>query len=170
MRDKTQLTYFAQPYVYGSEIKLVEDVGGPPMFKTSISGNSEINRMDNIRTSSANIMNSINNIAEQEPIDNSVLSNNFSLFTFSNDNNYIINEDIPEEESSQEEDELKIMKRPPITEPIIYYNELEPKKQVLDFSSLAEISNILNTNMSSSPIIINPNEFVWDDISRKFIQ
>ena len=61
------------------------------------------------------------------------------------------------------------MKRPPITNPIVLYNEPEPLKQVLDMGSLAELSNLLGRT-NTTPIVTNPKEFIWDDISRRFIQ
>lgn len=171
MRDKPELTYFCQPFTYGSEIKLVEDLGGPAMFKTSLSANNQINKLDNIRTSSANIMNSINAMAEQEPIDTSVLNNSVSMFSFSNDNSYIIDEPIYEE--APEEPELQITKKPPITSPIMLYDltdmpldKLGKEHQVLNIESIKNLAaSIQSKPFTPSPITENPNEFVWDEIS-----
>ena len=59
-RDKESRTYIVQPFVYGSGIKLVEDVGGVPQFKESLHKNMEINnRMATLRTSPANIISNI---------------------------------------------------------------------------------------------------------------
>ena len=65
MRDKTSMGYFAQPFAFGSGIRLVEDIDGPPMFTTAIRGNSDMGngRINNVRTSSVNVMSNISNIA-----------------------------------------------------------------------------------------------------------
>ena len=77
MRDKTNVFYFAQPFAYGTEIKLIEDINGPAMYKTSVHGNSNVPKIDNVRTSSANAMRSINNITSNNasPIDMSFMDN-----------------------------------------------------------------------------------------------
>ena len=77
MRDKTSFTYFAQPFAYGGEIKLIEDVNGPPMYKEKLRSRGDAPSITNVRTSSANAMNSINNIAQLNgPIDASFLDTN----------------------------------------------------------------------------------------------
>jgi hypothetical protein len=69
-RDKTTLYYFAQPFAYGGEIRLIEDVNGPPMYKEQLHSRGNAPSISNVRTSSANAMNSINNIAQLNgPID-----------------------------------------------------------------------------------------------------
>lgn len=167
MRDKPDIDYFCQPFTYGNEIKLVEDIEGPPMFKTKLSSNGEVNKLDNIRTSSANIMNSINSIVEETPIDTSILNYN-SKFSFDNSNSFIIDEPIYQEESS-EEDELKLIKKPPITNPITIYDAEPPKKieQKLTFDSLKDLkSSLIRTSEAESPLIYDDSEFVWDEISK----
>lgn len=42
MRDKTERTYIAQPFVPGSTIRLLEDYGGIPQFKENIHGNPDM--------------------------------------------------------------------------------------------------------------------------------
>lgn len=77
MRDKTKFTYFAQPFAYGGEIRLIEDVNGPPMYKEKLRVRGEAPSIANVRTSSANAMNSINTIAQLNgPIDASFLDTN----------------------------------------------------------------------------------------------
>ena len=74
MRDKTNLFYFAQPYAYGGEIKLIEDVNGPPMYKEKLHTRGDAPDIANVRTSSANAMNTINNIVQMNgPVDASFL-------------------------------------------------------------------------------------------------
>ena len=55
MRDKTNVHYFAQPYCYGSSIKLKEDLNGAPLYKTSIRGENDMG-VQGVRTSSANAL------------------------------------------------------------------------------------------------------------------
>lgn len=74
VRDKTNLFYFAQPFCYGGEIRLIEDVNGPPMYKEQLHTRGNAPSISNVRTSSANAMNSINTIAQLNgPIDTSFL-------------------------------------------------------------------------------------------------
>ena len=74
MRDKTNLFYFAQPYAYGGEIKLIEDVNGPPMYKEKLHTRGDAPDIANVRTSSANAMNTINTIVQMNgPVDASFL-------------------------------------------------------------------------------------------------
>lgn len=56
MRDKTNRTYIAQPFVRGSTIRLMEDVGGIPQFKESIHTAPEIKRNGIIKVSGASTM------------------------------------------------------------------------------------------------------------------
>lgn len=67
MRDKTSLTYFAQPFAFGSGIRLIEDINGPAMYNVSIHGNSDLGdgRITNVRTSSTNVMSNISNITSR---------------------------------------------------------------------------------------------------------
>lgn len=62
MRDKPMRTYIAQPFVYGSTIKLVEDVGTIPAFKESLHMLPQIQRNASIRTNSASTVMNINSI------------------------------------------------------------------------------------------------------------
>ena len=63
MRDKTNLFYFAQPFAYNSTIRLIQDINGPAMYKEHLHGApTSTPKVANIRTSSSNIMGSINNI------------------------------------------------------------------------------------------------------------
>ena len=82
MRDKTERTYIAQPFLYGSGIRMVEDVGGVPMFKEFLHMNADINRMPSVRTSSSNVMNNINNIMgnSKNNINNAFSKNNAYSF------------------------------------------------------------------------------------------
>ena len=83
MRDKTERTYIAQPFLYGSGIRMVEDVGGVPMFREHLHMNDDMNsRMPSIRTSSANVMNNINNImsSTNNNKNNSFAQNSFYSF------------------------------------------------------------------------------------------
>ena len=111
MRDKTERTYIAQPFMYGSGIRMVEDVGGVPQFRERLH-TKDLNRSNNyIRTSSSNIMSNISNI----------LPNNTQQNAFDNNpnNNYSFNVyDEPEEE--QEE----TLVAPNIIQPFYFVNDI----------------------------------------------
>lgn len=117
MRDKTERTYIAQPFVYGSGIRMVEDVGGIPMFKEHLHMNRDIQRVSSIRTSSANVMSNINNV-----MSSSIPNNNMS--TFSNNNDiYSLNEF---------EDNDEEMFRPKIIQPLRFIDSNKPKQSDID--------------------------------------
>lgn len=79
MRDKTSRTYIAQPFVYGSTIKLVEDVGGIPMFKESLHMAPGLQRNASIRTRSVNNVMNIDSIINDSDYDDNAFSNATSL-------------------------------------------------------------------------------------------
>ena len=57
MRDKTERTYIAQPFLYGSTIRMVEDVGGVPAFRERVHSREMFNRPTNsVRVTSSSIM------------------------------------------------------------------------------------------------------------------
>ena len=56
MRDKPLRTYIAQPFVPGSTIRLLEDVGGIPQFKETIHGADEIKKSPIIKVSAASAL------------------------------------------------------------------------------------------------------------------
>ena len=81
MRDKTNRTYIAQPFVPGSTIRLMSDVGGIPQFKESIHGIADIGKQSNtiIKTSGASSMfNNINNVIDinEQDINDNAFANN----------------------------------------------------------------------------------------------
>jgi hypothetical protein len=53
-RDKVQRTYIAQPFINNESPRLVEDVGGIPAFKEYLHMNSDINRINSVKTSTLN--------------------------------------------------------------------------------------------------------------------
>lgn len=75
MRDKTSRTYIAQPFVYGSTIKLVEDVGSIPMFKETLHMAPGLQRNASIRTTSANTVMNIDSIINDSDFDDNAFSN-----------------------------------------------------------------------------------------------
>lgn len=116
MRDKTERTYIAQPFIYGGGVRLIEDVGGVPMFKEHLHMNNDIQRISSIRTSSANVMTNINNVMSSNIPQNSAFSNNdvYSLSQF-------------------EEDDTVELYRPKIIKPLIFHNpENKPTQNSLD--------------------------------------
>lgn len=116
MRDKTERTYIAQPFMYGSGIRMVEDVGGIPMFKEHLHMNKEIQRNSSIRTTSANVMNNINNVMSSNIPQSSTFANDaYSLDQF-----------------EDEEDSIELYK-PKIIKPLIFHStENKPKQSDLD--------------------------------------
>ena len=101
MRDKmaNPRTYFAQPFVPGSTIRLIEDFNGPPMFKESVHALPELNNKTIIKMSGSSSM--------IQDLD-SILTSDEETNTFSNNESYIFEE---------EED------KPPAVKPIIFFDE-----------------------------------------------
>lgn len=150
MRSNPELFYFAQPFVYGNKTKLVEDEGEgvPAQYKTSIHGNPEIQKTDNLITSSANIMGKINES----------LSNPGELATsFLNMDRYSNFEDFDGgfEDPAKEEEEVDFLK-PPIVNPIIYYEP--PEKQTLNLDSLNNLKDIISKKKEKINPIFYYNE------------
>lgn len=87
MRDKVERDYICQPFIYGSTIRLVEDVGSIPMFKESLHVAPGLSRNASIRTSSANAVVNIDNIFTDTQ------SNSFSNASY----NFNFNEDEDED-------------------------------------------------------------------------
>jgi len=111
MRDKTERTFFCQPFLYGSGIRMVEDVGGVPQFRERLH-TRELNRSNNfIKTSSSNIISNISNI----------LPNNSQQNAFSNNpnNNYAFNAYDEEPEEPEE-----TIKGPNIIQPFYFVNDI----------------------------------------------
>ena len=137
-RVKTDLTYIAQPFVYGSSIRLLEDIDTPPMYKTFLHMNKMINgRKPSIRTTSSNVMANINDV-----ISSSSSKNN----TFSKDqmpNPYI---DEPIDMSDSVDRDLESMNdipkvtKPAVTQPIYFF---ESPKNKIDLNDLEDIKEKL---------------------------
>lgn len=82
MRDKTNRTYIAQPFVPGSGIRLVEDVGGIPQFKESIHTAPDIKHNSIIKLSgSSSMMNNIDNVIDinEEDFKDNAFNKNFNI-------------------------------------------------------------------------------------------
>ena len=100
MRDKPERTYIAQPFVPGSTIRLLEDVGGIPQFKESVHQAPELRHVGNVKVSSSSNFNNrnmdiIKDFEEEEDEFNSFKEKD--VFT-------IENESTPEERSEIIED------------------------------------------------------------------
>ena len=126
MRDKSQLSYFAQPFAFGNSIRLVEDVNGPAMYKTSVNANANIMPQANVRTSSVNSMGPISMIAKDN------LSNDTSFLDNDRYNN--INYDDEEDKLKIEEVEIKHVKviSPFSKMPTITYEQWYEQKKMMD--------------------------------------
>ena len=131
MRDKPNLFYFAQPFAFGSGIRLVEDVNGPAMYETSLHGNHDLGnaRIDNVRTSSSNVM---GNIGMMSSGDNSFVEDNrYMGMPLERDYN-------PFEDLIEEEKEIEIIK-PPVKVPFTFIQK--PDEKVLDLEALKKELN-----------------------------
>ena len=135
-RIKTNFMYFAQPFMYGSGIRLVEDINGPAMYKTSIHGNSNISRMDGVRVSSANVMNNIGQAMKDESSDNTF---NKSKGTY-----------LPLDDTYKPEPKKDDLIIPKIIDPL--YPVEVPKDNKLDLSGLEELKNTLNSRKQTEAI------------------
>ena len=128
MRDKTERTYIAQPFMYGSGIRMVEDVGGVPQFRERLH-TKELNRSNNyIRTSSSNIMSNISNI----------LPNNTQQNAFNNNNN---NYSFNVYNDSEEEEQQDTLVAPNIIQPFYFVKDI-PNANMS--SSLDDLKTKLN--------------------------
>ena len=129
MRDKNidKRTYIAQPFMYGSGIRMVEDVGGIPMFKERLH-TRELNKSNNfIRTSSSNIMSNISNLLPPSTQQN----------TFANINN---NYEFNSYEDNSDEDEAPLV-TPNIIKPFYFIKDI-PNYNIS--SDLNDLKNKLN--------------------------
>ena len=122
MRDKTEREYIAQPFEMNSTIRMVEDVNAlAPAFKEHLHMNQGINRNGNIRTSSSNVMNNINNIVAQNKNLNSTFGNS-NIYSFS-------------EEDDEIQDNIEIV-RPTIVKPIRFVEIPQNKPSINDIKDL----------------------------------
>ena len=112
MRDKPELMYFAQPFAFGSGIRLVEDFNGPAMYETHLRGNSDMGdaRINNVRTSSSNVMGSLSMFSSNQ--DNSFMEQ-------SRYNGMPIEKEFNPFEEAEKEQEIEIQK-PPIKVPFTF--------------------------------------------------
>jgi hypothetical protein len=89
MRDKhnDKRSYFAQPFVPGSTIRLIEDAGGVPQFRESLHMVPELNNNTIIKMSGSSTMtNSIDDILDTNEIDDTNVFKK-TVYTFDNDTN-----------------------------------------------------------------------------------
>lgn len=131
MRDKRAVerrTYIAQPFMYGSGIRMVEDVGSVPMFRERLH-QRELNKSNNfIRTSSSNIMSNISNLLPPSTQQNTFANMN-SSYEF---NSY---------EDSSDNDEPKLV-TPKIIKPFYFIDEI-PNSNIV--SNIDDLKNKLNS-------------------------
>lgn len=87
MREKVDRTYIAQPFVYGSGIRLLEDYGGVPMFRDFLHLNGDVPlRNNNIKTSSSNVLSNANTVMLNNQNQNNAFSAQPpSLYSFDDD-------------------------------------------------------------------------------------
>ena len=129
MRDKTDRTYIAQPFVYGSSIRMVEDVGGLPAFKERVHSRELYNRPANsIRVSSSNIMSNLNTMT---PINN-------QRNAFAEDNKYSF--------SIEDDAEEEIITAPRIVKPFIFVKDIPNSNMASGLSDLKSQLQALNIN------------------------
>lgn len=133
-RVKTDLTYIAQPFVYGSGIRLLEDLDTPPMYKTYLHMNKMINgRQPSVRTTSSNVLSTINDIISTgtSKKDN----------TFSDSNSvYTLNEPVVMDDSVDELDNMNDpnpqITKPNVIVPIFFMSEPQNKLDLNDLESI----------------------------------
>lgn len=126
MRDKTGRDYIAQPFAYGSTIRLLEDVGGVPMFKESLHMNDEVpRRVASIRTTSANVMETIHSITGQNPPKNNIFDDGAELY------------DLPDPEM----EELPELRRTKVVPCPIFFTKAPVNKPSME--SLQDLKNSL---------------------------
>ena len=132
-RVKTDLTYIAQPFVYGSGIRLLEDIDTPPMYKEYLHMNKMINgRKPSVRTSSSNVLSTINDIISKST--ETKKGDNF----FDDDKNFTDLTIIQEEDEELEEmnDMHPTVSKPAVICPVFFMSKPENK---IDLNDLEEI-------------------------------
>lgn len=118
MRDKVARDYICQPFVFGSTIMLVEDVGTIPMFKESLHMAPSLNhRNTSIRTTTANNVVNIGNLFNDDIMDSGSFSNARMPFDLNE-----IDSDITAEDKYGH----------PIESPIYYVDASKPDMSKLD--------------------------------------
>ena len=131
MRDKTDRVYIAQPFVRGSTIRLMEDIGGIPQFKESIHTAPEIKRNSIIKISGASTMsNNINDvidISEEDIKDNAFTKRSYSL-------------------------EPETQNRPTIIKPIEFIGMSNINSEVSNFKKQLSSNNTISNNTVFCPI------------------
>lgn len=129
MRDKTDRTYIAQPFLYGSGIRMVEDVGGLPAFKERVHSRELYNRPANsIRVSSSNIMSNLNTMT---PVNN-------QRNAFAEDNKYSF--------SIEDDAEEEIITAPRIVKPFIFVKDIPNSNMSSGLSDLKSQLQALKIN------------------------
>lgn len=126
MRDKTERDYIAQPFAYSSTIRLLEDVGGLPMFKESLHMNEDVPRIASIRTSSANVMANISNVIPPTHSNNNLFSDENELY------------DIPEPDDTPIEE--PVIRRKVVPCPIFF---MRPPVNKPSFESIRDLKESL---------------------------
>lgn len=123
MRDKTERLYMVQPFAFESTIRLVEDVGGVPMFKEFLHMNKDINRIAGVKTSPSNILSNMN----FEP-------NNNPLSSYGNVENYSLTPFTDREEQVEEEHKSFFDKKAnvPIIKPVRFIDKGNMSKESLN--------------------------------------
>ena len=156
MREKVNLGYFAQPFMYNNESKLVEDVGGPAMYKESIHGNPDTPRIENVKTSSSNALNSIGQIADlNQKIDTGFLNDRYSFsddgfsYDFEDGNSF-------DNIEQKEDDDYLLIKKPAIINPLIIMDP-PPVEQSLTLESLNELKELTKNKVSPTKVLIDLN-------------
>lgn len=129
IRDKGGRNYIAQPFVYGSGIRLVEDYGTVPMFKESLHQNVDINRVVSIRTSSSSAISGVTN---------DYITTHGRKNSFVNDGVYSFQAPMDEYDNYDSPVEFT---QPRIIDPLIFKKDLE--KQKSSIPNLDELKNSL---------------------------
>lgn len=124
-RYKPNIKYFVHPFEYGSSIRLKEDVGGIPLFVESLHANGDIHRNTNMRMSSSNTAQNIQNIINFDTFENAPLAQVFpseDIDDMDETPNFMTSQTIPLENPKPEK---KIIK-------VLFFESMIPDKPNLD--------------------------------------
>lgn len=142
-RVKTDLTYIAQPFVYGSSIRLLEDIGTPPMYKTYLHMNKTIGgRKPSIRTTSSNVMASINDVISSSHNQDNTFSDNVQSTSYFDGPMTSVDDEVDKDLDTMDDTSVPEITKPTVVQPVFFMNKSNNK---LDLNDLEEIREVLGS-------------------------
>ena len=140
MRDKTDRTYIAQPFVPQSTIRLMEDFGGIPQFKESIHTAPELKRNTVIKISGASSLDDVIDISDDER----TTHNAFSIQTYELGEEY---------EHENRYVQPQVRSRETAVKPIEFVG-LQTSSMISDFKNSMMMNNtVVNENKDRSNVV-----------------